>query len=286
MCGVADHDLHRGVDEMIATRGREAVDDRDLRARAGHDERVREARPALPLRPVQHHDRAVDDHTVGDVDERTTGQERVVKHGERIGRGIGARPEPRSDRVGFTGREPAHHHALRLERGIELVVHHPAVAHDHETGAIAGFGGQRPASRGRLHPRITELVGGKGPVAVGIEGIDARIAPDLLGRRGPDDPGELLGRGDPAIHEPLGPAEGSRRVGSERRHCSIIRRSSTCRRERRTRWHQPTAPSMLSSMRRDSSTAYSIGNVFVMGSMNPFTIIAVACCWSSPRLIR
>jgi len=46
---------------------------------------------------------------------------------------------------------------------------------------------------------------------------------------------------------------------------------------------QPTAPSMFSSMRRDSSTAYSIGSVFVIGSMKPFTIIAVACCSVRPR---
>ena len=46
------------------------------------------------------------------------------------------------------------------------------------------------------------------------------------------------------------------------------------------------APSMLSSMSRESSTAYSIGSVLVIGSMNPLTIIAVACCSVSPRLIR
>ena len=48
----------------------------------------------------------------------------------------------------------------------------------------------------------------------------------------------------------------------------------------------PDAPSMLSSMSRDSSTAYSIGSVFVIGSMKPLTIMAVACCSVRPRLIR
>ncbi len=48
----------------------------------------------------------------------------------------------------------------------------------------------------------------------------------------------------------------------------------------------PTLPSMLSSMSRESSTAYSMGSVLVIGSMNPLTIIAVACCSERPRLIR
>jgi len=49
---------------------------------------------------------------------------------------------------------------------------------------------------------------------------------------------------------------------------------------------QPTAPSMLSSMSRDSSTAYSIGSVLTTGSMKPLTIMAVACCSERPRLMR
>src|SRR6266545_7259623 len=48
----------------------------------------------------------------------------------------------------------------------------------------------------------------------------------------------------------------------------------------------PTAPSIWSSMRRLSSTAYSMGSSRVMGSMNPLTIIAVASASVRPRLIR
>jgi Domain of unknown function (DUF222) len=48
----------------------------------------------------------------------------------------------------------------------------------------------------------------------------------------------------------------------------------------------PIAPSIWSSIRRFSSTAYSMGSSRVMGSMNPFTIMAVASTSVSPRLIR
>jgi hypothetical protein len=49
---------------------------------------------------------------------------------------------------------------------------------------------------------------------------------------------------------------------------------------------QPIAPSICSSISRFSSTAYSIGNSRVIGSMNPLTTIAVASASVSPRLIR
>ena len=50
--------------------------------------------------------------------------------------------------------------------------------------------------------------------------------------------------------------------------------------------HYPTDPSMFSSMSRDHSTAYSMGSVRVTGSMNPLTIMLMACCSERPRLIR
>src|SRR5699024_6459447 len=50
--------------------------------------------------------------------------------------------------------------------------------------------------------------------------------------------------------------------------------------------HQPTAPSICSSIRRFSSRAYSMGSSRAMGSMNPRTIIAMASVSSMPRLIR
>ncbi len=49
---------------------------------------------------------------------------------------------------------------------------------------------------------------------------------------------------------------------------------------------QPTEPSIWSSMRRDHSTAYSIGRVLVTGSMKPLTTMPMAWSSDSPRLIR
>ena len=50
--------------------------------------------------------------------------------------------------------------------------------------------------------------------------------------------------------------------------------------------HQPTAPSICSSIRRFSSRAYSIGSSRAIGSTKPRTIIAIASSSVRPRLIR
>jgi|GEM_PF-4683688 len=54
----------------------------------------------------------------------------------------------------------------------------------------------------------------------------------------------------------------------------------------RRRPRYPIEPSICSSIRRDHSTAYSMGNVRVTGSMNPFTIMPMAWLSVSPRLMR
>jgi len=56
--------------------------------------------------------------------------------------------------------------------------------------------------------------------------------------------------------------------------------------QRVARAAQPTEPSIWSSISRLHSTAYSIGNVLVTGSMNPFTIIPMACDSERPLLMR
>ena len=61
---------------------------------------------------------------------------------------------------------------------------------------------------------------------------------------------------------------------------------------RRTLWrpadpgHQPTAPSICSSISRFSSSAYSIGSSRAIGSTKPRTIVAAASSSVMPRLIR
>jgi hypothetical protein len=49
---------------------------------------------------------------------------------------------------------------------------------------------------------------------------------------------------------------------------------------------QPTLPSISISIRRLSSTAYSKGNCFAIGSMKPLTMSAIASSSLMPRLIR
>lgn len=48
----------------------------------------------------------------------------------------------------------------------------------------------------------------------------------------------------------------------------------------------PIEPSISNLIRRFISTAYSIGSSFVKGSMKPITIISVASCSETPRLMR
>src|SRR5690625_2320236 len=50
--------------------------------------------------------------------------------------------------------------------------------------------------------------------------------------------------------------------------------------------HQPTAPSICSSISRFSSRAYSMGSSRAIGSTKPRTIIAIASASSIPRDIR
>ena len=50
--------------------------------------------------------------------------------------------------------------------------------------------------------------------------------------------------------------------------------------------HQPTAPSICSSMSRLSSRAYSMGSSLAMGSTKPRTIMAIASSSSMPRDMR
>src|SRR5215813_10311603 len=52
------------------------------------------------------------------------------------------------------------------------------------------------------------------------------------------------------------------------------------------RAHQPTAPSICSSMSRFSSSAYSIGSSRAIGSTKPRTMVAIASSSVMPRLIR
>src|SRR5690606_38544037 len=50
--------------------------------------------------------------------------------------------------------------------------------------------------------------------------------------------------------------------------------------------HQPTAPSICSSISRFSSSAYSMGSSRAIGSTKPRTVMAIVSASPSPRLMR
>ena len=158
------------------------------RVLAERDERVRERRPAVAFAPVQHEDRILDHDAGRNLDERAAGEERVVQHRERV---LGRRATTRADDLGTSvvvaGRDAADAHALGLERGIELVVHDAAVAHDDHAGVRAGLRRPRPAAGRALVAGRAELVLGERAVPVEVELADPAVAPDLLARRRPGD---------------------------------------------------------------------------------------------------
>ena len=104
--------------------------------------------------------------------------------------------------------------------------------------------------------------------------ILAHGRPDPASRRG----GHLLhtARGIPSSDPTDDPSTGS----------PGRRASRKARTVRRLSGGQPTEPSIWSSIRRDHSTAYSIGRVRVTGSMKPLTTMPMACSSERPRLIR
>ena len=266
---LAHDDLDHAVDEVLDVGRAEAVEDRDLALLLRDDERVREGRQPVTLGPVQDDDRLLDDDARGHAHERTAREERVVKERVGVGRRIRALAQPATDILALTGRNPADDDTLRGERVVDLVVHDATVAHDDQTGALAGFGGDDASARCVLHPGGADLLRGEWAVPVQIEVTDPAVPPDLFGRGRPRHVGKLLCRALPPVCQPIRTAE---RTGGARSEPGVP--------------GQPTEPSMLSSMSRLSSTAYSIGSVFVIGSMKPFTIIATACCSLSPRLWR
>ena len=220
---VAQHELDDRIDQVgrvrrMAMGGAEPVEDGDLGALAGHHERVREAGEAVTLRPVQHHDRLVDDDTGGDLHHRAAGQERVVQDGERVGRCVGAHAE-HVLHVGALARcQPADLHALGDEFLVERVVHDSTVPHDDQTGPLAGLCGHRaPAGRG-LVAGLAELLRGNRTEPIEVELVDPAVAPDLLFGGGPAEVLEFLRGGAPTLGEPIGTGKCSRRVGRERTH--------------------------------------------------------------------
>ena len=257
---VAHHDLDDGVGERAPeVRRRVAVDERDLRAALGDQQRVREHRRALGVEVGERLQRQLDRHVGGHVEERAAGSERRVQRREL--RAIG-----RHQRV-----------QVRLDQLRVFLGGHIQVAEHDPLGLHVLSGGGHDVAR----------------VVVQHRGRDPGV---VVCRHAPAVPGHVrhevqLERGQVGVAPLLGPL-GGRRQGFELIEGARADRAGEprCDRQRLERRsierRHPTEPSICSSIRRFSSTAYSIGSSRVIGSMNPFTIIAVASTSDSPRLIR
>ena len=119
-------------------------------------------------------------------------------------------------------------------------------------GRVDGLGAH---ALGRLDLELEVVTGERGLVVQPAEALERGEPPDLLA---------------PGRDRVVGHVEGAHRVqvGGD------------------FQTHQPTAPSICSSMRRLSSSAYSIGSSLAMGSTKPRTIIAIASSSAMPRDIR
>ena len=176
---------------------------------------MRERRASVTLAPVQDENRVLDHHTVGDLHERAAGEERVVQHRERIRRRSRSRADQLAHVGAVAGRDAAHAHTLRFERGIDLVMDDTPVAHDEHRGVRAGLGRPRTATGCSLVAGTPELGLVERPVPREIELTDPAVAPDLLFGSRPRDPGQRLGGRDAPVDEPVRPAQRTRSIDGE-----------------------------------------------------------------------
>ena len=133
-----------------------------------------------------------------------------------------------------------------------------AVGRHEAARAALGVGGRdraRDDALGRLDLDVEVVAGQHRLVVQAAEALERGEPPDLLA---------------PVRDGVVGQVEGAHRVqvGGD------------------VQTHQPTAPSICSSMRRFSSRAYSIGSSLAIGSTKPRTIIAIASSSAMPRDIR
>ena len=215
------------------------------------------------------------------VQERPARAERAV-HGQEL-RPVGGHEGVQrvADQIrvlGGGGVEIGEQHALGRERGIQVRQHHVGVVLDEKTSPLSHRAG-RCEDVGRHVVQVLCPSSRCVRREVQREVRQIRVAPLLRLLRRDGERRELLERllaqrrGEPGRFRQCGERMlvegGGQRLG----HVDLGGR-------------QPTEPSIWSSIRRLSSTAYSMGSSRVMGSMNPFTIMAVASTSDRPRLIR
>ena len=181
-------------------------------------------------------------------------------------------------------------------------------AHDHgrvELGLLGDAHEHRPlrAGPGRDRGAVSGAVGAADPLVVhgqaqqldalgrlGLHG-DGAVGAALLGEQageavdGREAPVLLSATGDgKVVHGIRGLALGPRLVGDQRLGGVGVGAGGGVLLGQKA--HQPTAPSICSSIRRFSSRAYSMGSSRAMGSTNPRTIMAMASSSDMPRDMR
>src|SRR5262249_43803000 len=135
--------------------------------------------------------------------------------------------------------------------------------------------------KGGAKPRIAVLrqLNGNPRVGVDFNGHLPGGQPGILVQ-----PTEAPKRSNPPL---LFPPSRNREVGQLKRLHLVQPGNGGARLDRPLKpRHQPTAPSICSSISRFSSSAYSIGSSRAIGSTNPRTIVAMASSSVMPRLIR
>src|SRR5205814_614823 len=109
LSALADEDLGRAcaIAGLVVLLGDVLVEVVELRASAGDDQRVGQNAGVSLVREVLADDRLVEDHAVGDVEERAAREEGGVEGGEAVAVGVHKGEEPRLDELGMVLRRLA-----------------------------------------------------------------------------------------------------------------------------------------------------------------------------------
>jgi len=262
---------------LVGLGGEVEVVEVGLGAFAGDDERVREDRDTVGERPGDGDEGLLHLDALGDVEDVAGAEPRAMERGELVAtekHGVLQEVFLEQGRAGADGVfEGFEDHALGDELGGERRLQHAmAVDVDDEAGGVGDQAGARD--------EVSDLGGRRrrrGGVAVERKGAGVGEAPLLVVARGHRQrlervPALLTEDGEPVLRAELGGlgglqgnVEDTGGGGGDGVH--------------------PTDPSICSSMRRFSSTEYSIGNSFTRSLTKPFTASDIASPSERPRCI-
>ena len=280
-------DLDGRVDQRgdLEVRRQDLVHKRYLAQLLRYDENAGEGGRAGARHPATEPDGALETDPARDPEEDAIAPQGRVQRGElAVGGGHGLGGQERLDLSGpvpgcFAQRRK--NHALRGERLVEFHRDDRSVHVDDPTGAVPVLL-HRTTQPIRDRIAIRRIVTNRTRRRQFVERElprHVRVAP-LLGARGR----HRSGRVD--IPRVLAAGPEPRRIGGARLEHGPPVDGPARAFARDGDLAHPTLPSISNSISRLSSTAYSSGSSFAMGSMNPRTISAMASASSIPRLIR